>query len=41
LRGQVSGGEGVTKYVHAAVEVQDNVPGLDSVDGDLGGRDAT
>ena len=40
LRGQVSGEEGVAHHVHAAVEVQDNVAGFDSVDGDLGGRDA-
>jgi hypothetical protein len=41
LRGQVSGLEGVPQYVHAAVEVQDNMAGFDSVDGDLGGGDAT
>ena len=40
LRGQASGLEGVAQDVHAAVEVQDNVAGFDSVDGDLGGRDA-
>ena len=40
LRGQVSGQEGVPQHVHAAVEVQDNMAGFDSVDGDLGGRDA-
>jgi hypothetical protein len=32
--------EGVPHYVHAAVEVQDNVARFDSVDGDLGGWDA-
>ena len=40
LRGQAGGLEGVPQHVHAAVEVQDNVAGFDSVDGDLGGRDA-
>src|SRR5207245_11425972 len=40
LRGQASGLEGVPYHVHAAVEVQDNVAGFDTVDGDLGGRDA-
>jgi hypothetical protein len=39
LRGQVSGLEGVTEDVHAAVEVQHDVPGLDSADGDVGRRD--
>ena len=39
LRGQVSGEEGVPHHVHAAVEVQDDVTRLDSVDGDLGDRD--
>src|SRR5260370_948967 len=38
--GPVSGLEGVPQHVHAAVEVQDNMARLDSVDGDLGGRDA-
>jgi hypothetical protein len=28
--------EGVPDHVHAAVEVQDNMAGLNSVDGDLG-----
>jgi hypothetical protein len=32
--------EGVLQHVHAAVEVQDDMAGVDSVDGDLGGRDA-
>jgi hypothetical protein len=32
--------EGVLQHVHAAVEVQDNMAGFDSVDGDLGRRDA-
>ena len=40
LRGQVSGEEGVPHHVHAAVEVQNNVARFDSVDRDLGGRDA-
>jgi len=40
LRGQAGGLEGVPDHVHAAVEVQDNVAGFDSVDGDLGGWDA-
>ena len=40
LRGQVGGEEGVPQDVHAAVEVQDDVARFDSVDGDLGGRDA-
>ena len=40
LRGQVGGEERVPHHVHAAVEVQDNVARFDSVDGDLGGRDA-
>ena len=40
LRGQAGGLEGVAYHVHAAVEVQDNVAGFDSVDGDLGGWDA-
>ena len=40
LRGQLSGEEGVPHHVHAAVEVQNDVARLDSVDGDLGGRDA-
>src|SRR5437879_8529496 len=33
LRGQAGGLEGVPQYVHAAVEVQDNVARFDSVDG--------
>src|SRR5437879_13237481 len=37
LRGQAGGLEGVPQYVHAAVEVQNNVARFDSVDGDLGG----
>ena len=41
LRGQVSGEEGVPQDVHAAVEVQDNMAGFDSVDGDLSGGHAT
>jgi len=40
LRGQASGFEGVPDHVHAAVEVQDNMAGLNSVDGDLGRWDA-
>ena len=40
LRGQVSGEEGVPHHVHAAVEVKNNVARFDSVNGDLGGRDA-
>ena len=40
LRGQASGEGRVPHYVHAAVEVQDNVARFDSVDCDLGGRDA-
>ena len=40
LRGQASGLEGVPQDVHAAVEVQDNMARFDSVDCDLGGRDA-
>ena len=32
--------EGVSQYVHAAVEVQDNVMKVNSVHCDLGGRDA-
>ena len=40
LRGQVGGAEGVPQYVHAAVEVQDDVARFDSVDCDLGGGDA-
>jgi hypothetical protein len=40
LGGQVSGLEGVPEHVHAAVEVQDDMAGFDSVDGDLGGWDA-
>ncbi len=38
LRGQVGGEEGVPQHVHAAMEVQNNMPKFDSVDGDLGGR---
>jgi hypothetical protein len=40
LCGQVSGAGGVAEYVHAAVEVQDDMAGFDAVDGDLGRRDA-
>ena len=40
LRGQVSGEEGVPEHVHAAMEVQDNMARFDSVNGDLGSRDA-
>ena len=40
LRRQVSSEKGVTQHVHAAMEVQDNMPRFDSVDGDLGGWDA-
>ena len=40
LRGQLSGEERVPDHVHAAVEVENNVARFDSVDGDLGGRDA-
>ena len=40
LRGQAGGLEGVAQYVHAAVEVQDDVAGFGAVDGDLGGWDA-
>ena len=40
LRGQAGGLEGVPQYVHAAMEVQNNVTRFDSVDGDLGGWDA-
>ena len=40
LRGQVSGEEGVPHHVHAAVEVENNVPRLDSVDRDLGSWDS-
>jgi hypothetical protein len=40
LRGQVGGEEGVPQHVHAAVEVQDDVAGCDSVDGDPGRGDA-
>ena len=36
LRGQVSGLEGVSDHVHAAMEVKNNVARFDSVDGDLG-----
>ena len=40
LGGQVSGLERISKDVHAAVEVQDDVARFDSGDGDLGDRDA-
>ena len=40
LRGEAGGLEGVPQDVDAAVEVQDDVAGFGSVDGDLGGRDA-
>jgi hypothetical protein len=40
LGGQVSGLRGASWYVRAALEVQNNVARLDSVDGDLGNRDA-
>ena len=40
LRGQVGGEEGVPHHVHAAVEVENDVARFDSVDRDLGGRDA-
>jgi hypothetical protein len=40
LRGQVSGEEGVPQYVHAAMEVQDNMARFDSVNCDLGSWDA-
>jgi hypothetical protein len=40
LRGQVSGLEGIPQYVHAAVEVQDDMARIDSGNGDLGDRDA-
>ena len=40
LRGQASGEEGVRHHIHAAVKVKNNVARFDSVDGDLGGRDA-
>ncbi len=36
LRGQASSLEGVPQYVHAPVEVKDNVARFDAVDGDLG-----
>ena len=39
--GQVGGEEGVPQHVHDAMEVQNNMPKFDSVDGDLGGRDGT
>ena len=39
-RSQVSDLEGILQDVHSAVEVQDNMARFDSVDGDLGGRDA-
>jgi len=41
LRGQVSGQEGVSHDVHAAVEVKNNMARFDSVDCDLGGWDGT
>ena len=40
LRGQGGGLEGVPDGVHAAVEVQDDVAGLDCAGRDLGGGDA-
>ena len=40
LRGEAGGLECVSQDVDAAVEVQDDVAGFGSVDGDLGGRDA-
>ena len=40
LRGQAGGEEGIGHHVHAAVEVQNSVARFDSVDCDLGGRDA-
>ncbi len=40
LRGQAGGEGGISHYVHAAVEVQDNMARFDSVDCDLGGWDA-
>ena len=40
LRGQAGGLDGVPQGVHPAVEVQDNMAKFDSVDCDLGGRDA-
>jgi hypothetical protein len=40
LGGQASGLDGVPQDVHAAVEVQDDMAGFGSVDGDLGGGDA-
>ena len=40
LRRQLSGEERVPHYVHAAVEVEDDVARFDSVDCDLGGWDA-
>ena len=40
LRGQVGGEGGVPHGVHAAVEVENHVPRLDSVDRDLRGWDA-
>jgi hypothetical protein len=40
LRGQAGGLGGAPQDVHAAVEVQDNMARFDSVDGDLGRRDA-
>jgi hypothetical protein len=40
LRGPVSGEEGVPRYIHAAMEVQDNMARFDSVNRDLGSWDA-
>jgi hypothetical protein len=41
LGGRAGGLEGVSQYVHPAVEVEDNMPRFDSVNGHLGGRDST
>ena len=40
LRGQVGGNERVPEHVHAGVEVENDVARFDSLDGDLGGRNA-
>jgi hypothetical protein len=40
LRGQVSGEESVSHYVHPAMEVQNNMARFDSVNCDLANRDA-
>jgi hypothetical protein len=40
LRGQASGLGGASQYVHAPMEVQDNMARYGPVDRDLGGRDA-